>query len=268
LCRVSCRPQFVGDVSVSFSKAFFLSRPFFLVIFPFVWEDLILTCFVIFFINHPIRHRQIRPLTHSTTTQEKRKGQFKKQDFEIGRRRREETAIQLRKSKKEDQLMKRRQINAPSPSTTNNGDEEGNSNSKVYTVTEIPKLMSILINPSSPSEFEEAVRGFRRMLSVEVNPPVNEVIAGGAMPYLINALDQRNNNASVIFEAAWALTNIASTDRTKDVVAAGVVAPLILLLKNDLPTIREQAAWCLGNIAGDCPELRDIVLKAGALEGL
>lgn len=29
-----------------------------------------------------------------------------------------------------------------------------------------------------------------------------------------------------------------------------------------------QSAWCLGNIAGDCVELRDIVLGAGVMEAL
>lgn len=29
-----------------------------------------------------------------------------------------------------------------------------------------------------------------------------------------------------------------------------------------------QSAWCLGNIAGDCAEMRDLVLAAGAMEAL
>ena len=34
------------------------------------------------------------------------------------------------------------------------------------------------------------------------------------------------------------------------------------------PDVREQCAWCLGNIAGDCTELRDFVLDSGALDPL
>ena len=29
-----------------------------------------------------------------------------------------------------------------------------------------------------------------------------------------------------------------------------------------------QSAWCLGNIAGDCTEMRDLVLAAGAMQAL
>jgi hypothetical protein len=32
--------------------------------------------------------------------------------------------------------------------------------------------------------------------------------------------------------------------------------------------VREQSAWCLGNIAGDSPEFRDYVLQCGALRPL
>jgi hypothetical protein len=43
---------------------------------------------------------------------------------------------------------------------------------------------------------------------------------------------------------------------------------LIKLLKSPSPNVREQAAWCLGNIASDRPEYRDILLEKGALEAL
>ena len=105
---------------------------------------------------------------------------FKKQDFDDGRRRREETTVQLRKTKKEEQLMKRRQAAAP---TTNN--------EVASTVKDIPALMAVVTNPqkSSSAEMEEAIRGFRRMLSVEVDPPVKEVIAAGAFDMVYKARD-------------------------------------------------------------------------------
>jgi importin subunit alpha-1 len=63
----------------------------------------------------------------------------------------------------------------------------------------------------------------------------------------------------------WALTNIASTDFTKMVVDAGAVPNLVTLLSSPSAEIRDQAAWCLGNIAGVCPALRVGALTAGAL---
>lgn len=54
------------------------------------------------------------------------------------------------------------------------------------------------------------------------------------------------------FEAAWALTNIASTCKTDAVVQHGAVPPLVRNLRHHNQDLREQCAWCLGNIAGDC----------------
>jgi importin subunit alpha-6/7 len=46
-------------------------------------------------------------------------------------------------------------------------------------------------------------------------------------------------------------------------VAAGILEPIINLLLHVRPDVRDQAAWCLGNIAGDSAALRDQCLAAG-----
>lgn len=135
-------------------------------------------------------------------------------------------------------------------------------------VEELPRYGEML-RSGNPALELEATRAIRRLLSVETRPPVDAVLAMGVLPVLVSFIRRHEQAAEqLLFEAAWALTNIASTQHTRALVTAGATPPLALLLLNASPDVREQAAWCLGNIAGDCPELRDVVLASGVSDVL
>ena len=138
---------------------------------------------------------------------------------------------------------------------------------KSYTAEDIPKYLQLLQKPNATyDELLLGITGFRKMLSIEKDPPVEAVLNCGVLPAFVNLLDAESTKLR--FEAAWSLTNIASTEYTRTVAEYGAVPKLVQLLLSNDANVREQSAWCLGNVAGDSYDLRDLVLAEGALSPL
>lgn len=118
----------------------------------------------------------------------------------------------------------------------------------------------------------EATRKVRMVLSLENNPPIEQVLSSSPdlIPRLISFLDCYDS-PQLQLEAAWCMTNIASgsSQCTAFIVQAGVIPSFVKLLETTMyDDIKEQTIWGLGNIAGDCSELRNLVLRHGALRPL
>lgn len=134
-----------------------------------------------------------------------------------------------------------------------------------FPVDQIPVLCQMLTSDDAQAQFN-ATQSFRKLLSIEQNPPIQEVIAVGVVPRFVLFLKEINR-PDLQFEAAWVLTNIASgtAEQTRVVVEHGALPIFVQLLQSPNDDVREQAVWALGNIAGDSPNFRDLVLQSGGL---
>ncbi|XP_018577602.1 importin subunit alpha-3 [Anoplophora glabripennis] len=186
----------------------------------------------------------------------------KGKDQDEMRRRRNEVTVELRKNKREETLQKRR--NVPIVDLTDEDDVE-----KSLSNTNLEQLVLQAAADDNPPMQLMAVQTARKLLSSERNPPIDVLISSGILPILVKCLE-RQDNPSLQFEAAWALTNIASgtSAQTNKVVSAGAVPLFLMLLHSPHQNVCEQAVWALGNIIGDGPVLRDYVIELGVVDPL
>uniref|UniRef100_A0A673AJK5 Importin subunit alpha n=1 Tax=Sphaeramia orbicularis TaxID=375764 RepID=A0A673AJK5_9TELE len=183
------------------------------------------------------------------------------------REKRIEVCVQLRKAQKDEEVCKRRNMSMSSVVDEEALSPEYISDEKVASLS-----IEDIIKEVKSSCRESQTRGCqaaRKLLSQERNPPMKEIIDAGLLSCFVAFLGM-DDEPSLQFEAAWALTNIASGTpwHTQQVVDHGAVQPFISLLTSPHLHIREQAVWALGNIAGDGPHYRDALIDCGVIPAI
>ena len=200
--------------------------------------------------------------------------QFKQTiDSNDSRRRRQDITIALRKSARNDQIQKRRQMmmNRSMDNSTSNANTDIAYKKLMELKVELSSLAAYveLANSNDPASQLKGTVAIRKLLSVEYNPPLDQVIQTNIVPRFCQFLSNFDN-PTLQFEAAWSITNIASGNQQQTAYLLNLnVVPLIsnLLNSNDVKII-EQAIWALANIAGDTVESRDLILSVGTMPKL
>ncbi|KAI1233697.1 hypothetical protein IHE44_0004138, partial [Lamprotornis superbus] len=179
------------------------------------------------------------------------------------RRQRVEVSIELRKAKKDEQILKRRNIS-------------------IHLKEENPSLGQdradeVIIQPSL-EEIVEAVKGedtqlqllatqaTRRILSRHKDPPINQIIELGIIPRMVEFLGHADNPA-LQFEAAWALTNIASgtSEHTR---AVKILPVLLVLLQHEDKDVISDSCWAVSYLTDGSNDRIQVVVETGILPRL
>ena len=173
------------------------------------------------------------------------------------KKKREDIVLQKRNYYREESLMKKRKERKNSNINSSTYDTFSLDNQCMNSLSQLKEELSV-------NEMSRKIRAaveIRKILSVEKNPPIQEVINSGMLP-IFNQFLKNSDSEELQFEAAWILTNIASgtTEQTLEVIKCGVVPIFINMIEHKNENLKEQSIWALGNIAGDSCKYRDLVL--------
>ena len=198
-------------------------------------------------------------------------------DPEESKVKRSEITIQLSKSRREEQLRKKRTKCDP----TSSNQSASLSGFDVHPTSNLAQIQSaaqdLRNSHASYDQLVQAAKRLRSELAKQKAAPVQAVVDTGVVPRVMELLkvcsstssSGDSNTQQLLSELTWILTNIASgtTEHAQLLVDCGVLPILCNILSQSEHSdgVIDSAVWALGNIAGDSPKLRDVVLQSGVV---
>lgn len=206
-------------------------------------------------------------------------------DVEGGTKRRHDEAVSIRQKERQREMKKRRQDSDDDQDDDPNNNNNGNGNSQninngntdnnqsndpmAYNQRTAPNQIPLRLLPQFVEMLQSDDDRFvlhgtmmiRKILAVRSDPPIGHVISSGAVPHLVRLLE-RTDSDQIMFEACWAVSNIASgtSADTMYVIELNAVPRILRQLSCPNAQVREQAAWAVGNFAGESVAIRDLLL--------
>lgn len=110
----------------------------------------------------------------------------------------------------------------------------------------------------------KALRKVRRFLSSDLESRIQMIENLNIIPRITNLL--LTHNTYFQYEILWIITNMCSAFFIPKSCISALDSLLILCSKTSCEQIVHQGLWCLANIAGDCEELRILLLNKDIIQ--
>jgi hypothetical protein len=142
--------------------------------------------------------------------------------------------------------------------------------SKEITPADFSSIIKKFQNNNNINEKFEGLIGIRKLLTIKISPPIQELIDYG----IIKELQEMLNNEAYKdlyefqYEILWCLTNIATgtSNQEYSIISRGGLPKIISLLDSPIEEIRIQNVWVIGNLATDSDKIREILFREKAYD--
>lgn len=123
----------------------------------------------------------------------------------------------------------------------------------------------VLVRSGEEKSVEEGIKEIRRLMCLQKNAPVQDVIDYGLVPLFIALAHQEKEPLRA--ESAWILLNMCNgtTEQARHLIEKGLLRVIEYLLNFSQITLIENAVWSFGNIVAE-PTLISLVMSSGIIE--